>query len=162
MHEPYVGGGCGSLCVGGDSDGERTAEITAMIRYAHAAGHQLAVPVTGDRAIDAVADAFAEAAAEHPRSDARHYVIHGDLLTAHSMKGIAPTRGPTRADRRGPCPGAGPGRARSRSVFSINGTATPAIRRSGDLKGWSSPGPGRCTARGGRSAGWGGRGACAR
>ncbi|MFD5933468.1 hypothetical protein [Streptomyces sp. NPDC060333] len=141
MHEPYVGGGCGSLCVGGDSDGERTAEITAMIRYAHAAGHQLAlpVPVTGDRAIDAVADAFAEAAAEHPRSDARRYVIHGDLLTAHSMKGIAPTRGPTRgptrADRRGPCPGAGPGRARCRTVFSINGTATPAIRRSDDRKG---------------------------
>ncbi|MGW6821593.1 amidohydrolase [Streptomyces sp. NPDC055005] len=89
MHEPYVGGGCGSLCVGGDSDGERTAEITAMIRYAHASGHQLGVHVTGDRAIDAVADAFAEAAAEHPRPDARHYVIHGDFLTAHSMKVLA-------------------------------------------------------------------------
>ncbi|MER6393782.1 amidohydrolase [Streptomyces sp. NPDC001523] len=89
MHEPYVGGGCGSLCVGGDSDGERTAEITAMIRYAHASGHQLGVHVTGDRAIDAVADSFAEAAAEHPRPDARHYVIHGDFLTAHSMKVLA-------------------------------------------------------------------------
>ncbi|MFF2774019.1 amidohydrolase [Streptomyces sp. NPDC058052] len=89
MHEPYVGGGCGSLCVGGEIDDERTAEIRAMIRHAHAAGHQLGVHATGDRAIDTVADAFAEAAAAHPRTDARHYVIHGDFLTPHAMKVLA-------------------------------------------------------------------------
>ncbi|MGW1106525.1 amidohydrolase [Streptomyces sp. NPDC002540] len=89
MHEPYVGGGCGSLCVGGETDAERIDEIGAMIRHAHAAGHQLGVHVTGDRAIDTVADAFATAMAEHPRPDARHYVIHGDFLTAHSMKVLA-------------------------------------------------------------------------
>ncbi|MFF9144673.1 amidohydrolase [Streptomyces sp. NPDC014861] len=89
MHEPYVGGGCGSLCVGGDIDDERVGEIRAMVRHAHAAGHQLGVHATGDRAIDTVADAFAEAAAAHPRDDARHYVIHGDFLTAHSMKVLA-------------------------------------------------------------------------
>ncbi|WP_411142484.1 amidohydrolase [Streptomyces sp. x-80] len=89
MHEPYVGGGCGSLCVGGATDTERTAEIDAMIRHAHAAGHQMGVHVTGDRAIDTVADAFAAAQAEHPRPDARHYVIHGDFLTAHSMEVLA-------------------------------------------------------------------------
>ncbi|MGC0380268.1 amidohydrolase [Streptomyces sp. SAI-129] len=89
MHEPYVGGGCGALCVGGETDTERVAEINAMIRHAHAAGHQLGVHVTGDRAIDTVADAFAAALAEHPRPDARHYVIHGDFLTAHSMKVLA-------------------------------------------------------------------------
>ncbi|MFF8958014.1 amidohydrolase [Streptomyces sp. NPDC014894] len=89
MHEPYVGGGCGSLCVGGDTDAERVAEIETMIRHAHAAGHQLGVHVTGDRASDTVADAFAAAAAEHPRADARHYIIHGDFLTAHSMKVLA-------------------------------------------------------------------------
>ncbi|MFI8946680.1 amidohydrolase [Streptomyces sp. NPDC053750] len=89
MNEPYVGGGCGSLCVGGETDTERTAEIVAMIRHAHAAGHQLGVHVTGDRAIDIVADAFAAAMAEHPRDDARHYIIHGDFLTAHSMKVLA-------------------------------------------------------------------------
>ncbi|MEU3606868.1 amidohydrolase [Streptomyces sp. NPDC035033] len=89
MHEPYVGGGCGSLCVGGEIDDERVAEIRAMIRHAHAAGHQLGVHATGDRAIDTVADAFAAAAAEHPRSDARHYVIHGDFLTPHAMKVLA-------------------------------------------------------------------------
>ncbi|MEU3532060.1 amidohydrolase [Streptomyces murinus] len=89
MHEPYLGGGCGSLCVGGESDAERIAGIGAMIRHAHAAGHQIGVHVTGDRAIDTVADAFAAAQAEHPRADARHYVIHGDFLTAHSMKVLA-------------------------------------------------------------------------
>ncbi|CAL9357579.1 amidohydrolase [Streptomyces sp. enrichment culture] len=89
MHEPYVGGGCGALCVGGETDDERVTEIGAMIRYAHAAGHQLGVHVTGDRAADTVTDAFAAATAEHPRPDARHYVIHGDFLTAHSMKVLA-------------------------------------------------------------------------
>lgn len=87
MREPYVG--CGSLCVGGRSDTERSAEIAAIIRHAHAAGHQMGVHVTGDRAIDTVADAFAAAMAEHPRSDARHYVIHGDFLTAYGMKVLA-------------------------------------------------------------------------
>ncbi|MBD0671664.1 amidohydrolase [Streptomyces sp. CBMA156] len=89
MHEPYVGGGCGSLCVGGGTDTERTAEIATMIRLGHTAGHQLGVHVTGDRAIDTVADAFAAAVAEHPRPDARHYVIHGDFLTPHSMEVLA-------------------------------------------------------------------------
>ncbi|MFJ9930628.1 hypothetical protein SAMN04490357_2015 [Streptomyces misionensis] len=89
MHEPYNGGGCGSLCVGGADDAERAAGIDAMIRHAHAAGHQIGVHVTGDRAIDTVADAFAAALAAHPRPDARHYVIHGDFLTPHSMKVLA-------------------------------------------------------------------------
>ncbi|MEU7583514.1 amidohydrolase [Streptomyces sp. NPDC041068] len=89
VHEPYVGGGCGSLCVGGESDAERVAEIGAIIRHAHDAGYQVGVHVTGDRACDTVADAFAAALEEHPRPDARHYVIHGDLLTAHSMKVLA-------------------------------------------------------------------------
>ncbi|MFI2412674.1 amidohydrolase [Streptomyces sp. NPDC018947] len=89
MHEPYIGGGCGSLCVGGETDDDRVAEIGAMIRHAHAAGHQLGVHVTGDRAGDTVAEAFAAAAAECPRPDARHYVIHGDFLTPHSMRLLA-------------------------------------------------------------------------
>ncbi|GHG62389.1 amidohydrolase [Streptomyces griseocarneus] len=89
MHEPYVGGGCGSLCIGGETDDERVAQITEMIRYTHAAGYQAGVHVTGDRAIDTVVDAFAAASASHPRSDARHYVIHGDFLTARSMRTLA-------------------------------------------------------------------------
>ncbi|AJC60550.1 amidohydrolase [Streptomyces sp. 769] len=89
MNEPYIGGGCGSLCVGGQTDSEKIAEIDAIVQHAHAAGHQMGVHVTGDRAIDTVTDAFAAAMAEHPRPDARHYVIHGDFLTARSMKVLA-------------------------------------------------------------------------
>ncbi|MFF8898742.1 amidohydrolase [Streptomyces lydicus] len=89
MHEPYVGGGSGCLCVGGGTDAERITEIDAMIRHAHVAGHQMGVHVTGDRAIDTVADAFDAAMAAHPRPDARHYLIHGDFLTPHSMKVLA-------------------------------------------------------------------------
>ncbi|PZT70281.1 amidohydrolase [Streptomyces sp. SW4] len=89
MHEPYVGGGHGALCVGGHTDGERTAGLAEMIRHAHAAGLQVGVHATGDRCIDAVVDAFAAAAAGRPRPDARHYVIHGDFLTARSMKLLA-------------------------------------------------------------------------
>ncbi|MEV4442691.1 amidohydrolase [Streptomyces sp. NPDC049577] len=89
MHEPYTGGGCGSLCVGGDTDEERVAQLAEMIRYTHAAGYQAGVHVTGDRAIDTVVDAFAAAAAAHPRPDARHYVIHGDFLSAASMRKLA-------------------------------------------------------------------------
>ncbi|WP_137992521.1 amidohydrolase [Streptomyces vilmorinianum] len=89
MHQPYIGGGCGALCAGGDTDEERIAEIGAMIRHAHKAGFQIGVHVTGDRGIDTVVDAFAVATAEHPRSDSRHYVIHGDFLSARSMKSLA-------------------------------------------------------------------------
>ncbi|WFB06082.1 amidohydrolase [Streptomyces sp. LX-29] len=89
MHEPYIGGGCGALCVGGDTDEERVAQISEMIRFTHAAGYQAGVHVTGDRAIDTVVDAFAAAAAAHPRTDPRHYVIHGDFLSADSMRKLA-------------------------------------------------------------------------
>ncbi len=51
-----------------------------MIDAAHGAGHQIGVHATGDRATRVVADAFAAALAGDER-DARHYVIHGDLLS---------------------------------------------------------------------------------
>ena len=89
MHEAYLGGGCGALCVGGATDEDRVAEIAEMVRHAHDAGHQVGVHVTGDRGIDTVVDAFAAATAARPRPDARHYVIHGDFLTARSMKTLA-------------------------------------------------------------------------
>ncbi|MFJ9587999.1 amidohydrolase [Streptomyces acidicola] len=89
MHEPYVDGGCGSLCVPGDTDSEREAELAEIIRYAHDAGHQIGVHVTGDRGIDAVVDSFAAAQRENPQTDPRHYVIHGDFLGARSMKILA-------------------------------------------------------------------------
>lgn len=89
MHEAYLGGGCGALCVGGETDEERVTAVAEMVRHAHTAGYQVGVHVTGDRGIDTVVDAFAAATAGQPRPDARHYVIHGDFLTPRSMKTLA-------------------------------------------------------------------------
>ncbi|MGC5341938.1 amidohydrolase [Streptomyces sp. DT24] len=89
MHDPYVDGGHGALCVHGADAALQQAELTEMVRVAHAAGHQLGVHVTGDRAIDAVVDAFVAADEAHPRPDARHYVIHGDFISERSLAKLA-------------------------------------------------------------------------
>ncbi len=89
MREEYAGGGHGSLCVHGATEGMRGEELEAMIRLAHRAGHQVGVHVTGDRGIDAVVEAFARAVEEYPRPDPRHYVIHGDFVGAESLATMA-------------------------------------------------------------------------
>ncbi|WP_306320173.1 MULTISPECIES: amidohydrolase [unclassified Streptomyces] len=89
MSEPYAGGGRGALCVHGSDPGLQQAELAEMVRIAHEAGYQLGVHVTGDRAIDAVVDSFVAAHDAHPRPDARHYVIHGDFVSAASLKKLA-------------------------------------------------------------------------
>ncbi|TDD93051.1 amidohydrolase [Actinomadura rubrisoli] len=85
---PYTGGGHGSLLVDGGSDEEREAALRAMIDAAHDAGHQVGVHATGDRATRVVADAFATALGRDGR-DARHYIIHGDLLTPRTLTVLA-------------------------------------------------------------------------
>ncbi|WP_448616537.1 amidohydrolase [Modestobacter sp. URMC 112] len=89
MHDEYVDGGHGSLCVSGSTDDERVTELTGMIMAGHAAGHQVGVHVTGDRAIDAVVDAMVAAQEAHPREDPRHYLIHGDLVSESTMARMA-------------------------------------------------------------------------
>lgn len=89
MHEEYVGGGCGSLCVTGETDEQRVSEVTGMILAGHAAGHQVGVHVTGDRAIDTVVDAIVAAQQAHPREDARHYLIHGDFVSEATLDRMA-------------------------------------------------------------------------
>ncbi|MBB5939334.1 amidohydrolase [Streptomyces zagrosensis] len=89
MHDPYPGGGHGALCVHGTDASLKQAELAEMIRVAHTAGYQVGVHVTGDRAIDAVVDAFVAAHHAHPRPDARHYVIHGDFASAQSLAKLA-------------------------------------------------------------------------
>ena len=86
MHEEYVDGGFGGLVVGGADEAKQVAELRAMVSYAHSLGHQVGIHVTGDRGIDAVVDAYAAAVAEHPASDPRHYVIHGDFITARALE----------------------------------------------------------------------------
>ncbi len=89
MHEEYVGGGCGSLCVGGATDEQRVETLREMVLAGHEAGHQLGIHVTGDRAIDAVVDAIVAAQEAHPRPDARHYLIHGDFVSAATLARMA-------------------------------------------------------------------------
>ncbi|MGO4384712.1 amidohydrolase [Specibacter sp. RAF43] len=89
MHEDYVGGGCGSLCVSGDTDEKRVTQVTGMILAGHKAGYQVGVHVTGDRAIDTVVDAIVAAQEAHPRPDTRHYLIHGDFVSESTLKRMA-------------------------------------------------------------------------
>ncbi|QXJ26108.1 amidohydrolase family protein [Actinomadura graeca] len=85
---PYDDGTHGSLLIDGGSDAEREAALRAMIGAAHAAGHQIGVHATGDRTTRVVADAFAAALAGNAR-DARHYIIHGDLLSPQTLTLLA-------------------------------------------------------------------------
>lgn len=89
LYDSYAGGGVGSLCVHGETDDERAAEVAEMVRIAHAAGYQVGVHVTGDRAIDTVVRSFVAAVRRHPRPDPRHYVIHGDLISPATLRTCA-------------------------------------------------------------------------
>jgi predicted amidohydrolase YtcJ len=84
MSEPYPEGGHGELLTEGGEAGLR-----AMIRAGHAAGGQVAVHATGDRAIDVVVDAFTDAMARDGRRDAGHYVIHGDCASPRTLARMA-------------------------------------------------------------------------
>ncbi|MBP2330369.1 putative amidohydrolase YtcJ [Kibdelosporangium banguiense] len=89
MSEPYAEGGHGSLCVHGSTPELRVSELQEMILVAHQRGYQVGVHVTGDLAIDTVVDAFVTANNTHPRSGARHYVIHGDFVSPQSLAKLA-------------------------------------------------------------------------
>ncbi|RFS82518.1 metal-dependent hydrolase [Actinomadura spongiicola] len=88
---PYTDGSHGALLVDGDTDAERERALRTMIDAAHDAGHQIGVHATGDATTRVVADAFAAALARDER-DARHYVIHGDLLSPRTLTVLAAAR----------------------------------------------------------------------
>ena len=83
MNEDYVGGdfGHGRSVIPGKTDGEQRDNLIEMIRFIHSKGYQIGLHATGDRAIDAAVDGFAEAMQEMPGGDPRHYVIHGDFIS---------------------------------------------------------------------------------
>ncbi|MFE2872236.1 amidohydrolase [Embleya sp. NPDC059259] len=87
--EPYPDGSHGSLLIDGDTAERRRQRLAGMIRAAHAAGHQIGVHSTGDRTSAAVVAALRAALDEHPRPDARHYLIHGDLLHPDTLAEMA-------------------------------------------------------------------------
>ena len=82
MWQPYgPSQGHGALCVHGASEPLQEAELRRAIDTVHGLGLQAGVHVTGDRGIDITVDAFVAANEQHPRADARHYVIHGDFIS---------------------------------------------------------------------------------
>ena len=89
LTQQYAGGGCGCLTIAGETDGERLADLDAMIELAHGMGHQIGVHVTGDRAIDATVRSLIRAQNLSPRPDPRHYVIHADLASPEALNLLA-------------------------------------------------------------------------
>ncbi|MBB5937024.1 amidohydrolase [Streptomyces zagrosensis] len=77
----------GDLLVAGDTNEERAAELTEMVRVAHAAGYQLGVHCY--RWVPTVVDAFIAALRRHPRADARHILMHGAFVPASLLPTMA-------------------------------------------------------------------------
>lgn len=61
-------------------------ELDALVLCAHSAGMQVAAHAIGDAAADLVLDAIERAQALCPRNDARHGVIHAQILTQEQAK----------------------------------------------------------------------------
>jgi len=85
LHEPYVGGGNGSLLVAGETDEDKVVEINRMIDMVHSEGLQIGTHVTGDRSIDTVIAAYRRMQSQNPRPDPRHYLIHADMVSHESL-----------------------------------------------------------------------------
>ena len=91
MNEDYVSGdaGHGKSVIPGKTDQEQRANLIEMIKFIHAKGYQIGLHATGDRAIDAAVDGFGEAFEENPGKDLRHYIIHGDFISAEKARKLA-------------------------------------------------------------------------
>lgn len=89
LHEPYEGGGNGSLLIAGDTDEERVAELNRMVEHIHARHLQIGTHVTGDRSVDTIIDAYRRVQADSGFDDPRHYIIHGDLVPSRTLKRMA-------------------------------------------------------------------------
>ncbi|GAA3874083.1 hypothetical protein GCM10022243_44020 [Saccharothrix violaceirubra] len=84
-HHCYTDGTSGHLLVDGEQDEERVANLRRMIDIAHRRGDQIGVHATGDRSIEVVVNAMADAIAEHGPLG-RHYLIHGDLVSGEVLR----------------------------------------------------------------------------
>ncbi len=86
---PYGEGCHGSLLTDGETDEERLTELAGMIERLHRARLQVQVHATGDRACDAAVDAFVAAHEADPWADARHALIHANLLSPQTARRMA-------------------------------------------------------------------------
>jgi predicted amidohydrolase YtcJ len=91
MNDDYVSGeaGHGTSVIPGKTDQEQRANLIEMIAYIHSKGYQIGLHATGDRAIDAAVDGFAQAFEKQPDKELRHYIIHGDFISADKAKVLA-------------------------------------------------------------------------
>jgi predicted amidohydrolase YtcJ len=89
LHEPYEGGGNGSLLLEGDSHEDRVAQLHDMIDIIHGRGLQVGTHVTGDRSIDTVVAAYQRVQQLNPQGDKRHYVIHADMVSDNTLQAMA-------------------------------------------------------------------------
>ncbi len=64
-------------------------ELVAVVSRYHRAGHQIAVHVQGEIAIELTLDAFEEVLAEHPRADHRHRLEHNAAITRDQLERAA-------------------------------------------------------------------------
>jgi predicted amidohydrolase YtcJ len=92
MWQEYIGGSYGSLTIPGETDEEKCRQLKEMILYCHERGFQVGVHATGDRAISATIDGFAEAIRGNPRIHNRQYIIHGDFITPQDIERAAKYR----------------------------------------------------------------------
>ena len=60
--------------------------LDELIEIAHAHGMQVAIHAIGDGAADLVLDAVERAQKLHPRNDARHGIVHAQILTQEQVK----------------------------------------------------------------------------
>ncbi len=93
MNDDYVLGGHGSSVIPGNKEEEQRDNLIEMIRFIHSKGFQIGVHATGDRAIDATVDGFVKSCEEMPGGDLRHYVIHGDFISAEKARMLARING---------------------------------------------------------------------
>ncbi|MGH3519500.1 MAG: amidohydrolase [Haloechinothrix sp.] len=89
MSRPYDDGCCGSLVTEGTDDDTRLAALTSVVEMLHRNRFQVQVHSTGDRACDAVVDAFTAAMEADPWPSARHVLIHANLPSLRAIRLMA-------------------------------------------------------------------------
>ena len=87
-YENYPDGTNGRLKYVGQTDEARHDELVKIVCLAHRCGFRVGIHCCGDKAVDAVADAYIAAQQEIP-SESRDYFIHGDLITKECIERIS-------------------------------------------------------------------------
>jgi predicted amidohydrolase YtcJ len=91
MNADYVSGdaGHGRSVIPGETDQEQRDSLVDMIKLVHHYDYQIGLHATGDQAIDAAVDGFVQAVKEKRGGDPRHYIIHGDFISAEKARILA-------------------------------------------------------------------------